>query len=225
MVNMVDRNYGLGRTASILLVDDHPMMRAGLAARIATEPDLRVVGEAGSEAEALEFLREGLPDLAIVDISLRDSSGLDLVRQIRARGSSCRVLVISGFRETIYGERALRAGALGYLNKQETDERLIEAIRTVLKGRRFCSPLLTQRLVSQALNGDQEMRGVERLTDRELEVYRMIAEGYSSGLIAGKLFISTHTVDTHRENIKRKLGLRNAGELTRSAVHWQLENQ
>lgn len=222
---MADLNYGLGRTASILLVDDHPLLRAGLAARLLAEPDLKVVGEAASEAEALELLRNGLPDLAIIDISLRDSSGLDLVRQIRVRGNACKVLVISGFRESIYGERALRAGALGFLNKQETDERLLEAVRTVLKGRRFCSPILTQRLMTQALNGDQELRGVERLTDRELDVYRMIAEGYSSGVIAAKLFISTHTVDTHRENIKRKLGLKSAGELTRSAVHWQLENQ
>lgn len=222
---MVDWNYGIGRTSSILLVDDHPLLRAGLAARLATEPDLKVIGEAASESEALEFLRQGLPDLAIIDISLRDSSGLDLVRQIRARSTACKVLVISGFRESIYGERALRAGALGYLNKQETDDRLLEAVRTVLKGKRFCSPTLTQRLMTQALNGDQDLRGVERLTDRELDVYRMIAEGFSSGVIAAKLFISTHTVDTHRENIKRKLGLRSAGELTRSAVHWQLENQ
>jgi len=222
---MVDWNYGIGRTSSILLVDDHPLLRAGLAARLAAEPDLKVSGEAASESEALEFLRQGLPDLAIIDISLRDSSGLDLVRQIRARSTACKVLVISGFRESIYGERALRAGALGYLNKQETDDRLLEAVRTVLKGKRFCSPTLTQRLMTQALNGDQDLRGVERLTDRELDVYRMIAEGFSSGVIAAKLFISTHTVDTHRENIKRKLGLRSAGELTRSAVHWQLENQ
>ena len=222
---MADWNYGIGRTSSILLVDDHPLLRAGLAARLATEPDLKVIGEAASESEALELLRQGLPDLAIIDISLRDSSGLDLVRQIRARGSACKVLVISGFRESIYGERALRAGALGYLNKQETDDRLLEAVRSVLKGKRFCSSILTQRLMTQALNGDQDLRGVERLTDRELDVYRMIAEGFSSGVIAAKLFISTHTVDTHRENIKRKLGLRSAGELTRSAVHWQLENQ
>lgn len=222
---MVDWNYGIGRTSSILLVDDHPLLRAGLASRLAAEPDLKVIGEAASESEALEFLRQGLPDLAIIDISLRDSSGLDLVRQIRARSAACKVLVISGFRESIYGERALRAGALGYLNKQETDDRLLEAVRSVLKGKRFCSPTLTQRLMTQALNGDQDLRGVERLTDRELDVYRMIAEGFSSGVIAAKLFISTHTVDTHRENIKRKLGLRSAGELTRSAVHWQLENQ
>lgn len=222
---MADLNYGLGRTASILLVDDHPLLRAGLAALLVAESDLKVVGEAASESEALELLRNGLPDLAIIDISLRDSSGLDLVRQIRARGNACKVLVISGFRESIYGERALRAGALGFLNKQETDERLLEAVRTVLKGRRFCSPALTQRLMTEALNGDQELRGVERLTDRELDVYRMIAEGYSSGVIAAKLFISTHTVDTHCENIKRKPGLKIAGELTRSAVHWQLENQ
>ncbi len=222
---MADWNTGIGRTASILLVDDHPLMRAGLAARLAAEADLKVIGEAASEAEALELLRQGLPDLAIIDISLRDSSGLDLVRQIRARSAACKVLVISGFRESIYGERALRAGALGYLNKQETDDRLLEAVRSVLKGKRFCSPMLTQRLMTQALNGDQNLLGVERLTDRELDVYRMIAEGFSSGVIAAKLFISTHTVDTHRENIKRKLGLRSAGELTRSAVHWQLENQ
>jgi len=222
---MADLNYGLGRTASILLVDDHPLLRAGLAALLVAESDLKVVGEAASESEELELLRNGLPDLAIIDISLRDSSGLDLVRQILARGNACKVLVISGFRESIYGERAHRAGALGFLNKQETDERLLEAVRTVLKGRRFCSPALTQRLMTQALNGDQELRGVERLTDRELDVYRMIAEGYSSGVIAAKLFISTHTVDTHRENIKRKPGLKSAGELTRSAVHWQLENQ
>ena len=222
---MVDWNYGIGRTASILLVDDHPLLRAGLAARLAAEPNLKVIGEAASESEALELLRQGLPDLAIIDISLRDSSGLDLVRQIRARSAACKVLVISGFRESIYGERALRAGALGYLNKQETDDRLLEAVRSVLKGKRFCSPTLTQRLLTQALHGDQDLRGVERLTDRELDVYRMIAEGFSSGVIAAKLFISTHTVDTHRENIKRKLGLRSAGELTRSAVHWQLENQ
>ncbi|MFM7056181.1 MAG: response regulator [Planctomycetota bacterium] len=222
---MADWNSGIGRTASVLLVDDHPLMRAGLRARLAAESDLKVIGEAASEAEALELLRQGLPDLAIIDISLRDSSGLDLVRQIRARSSACKVLVISGFRESIYGERALRAGALGYLNKQETDDRLLEAVRTVLKGKRFCTPILTQRLMTQALNGDQDLRGVERLTDRELDVYRMIAEGFSSGVIAAKLFISTHTVDTHRENIKRKLGLRSAGELTRSAVHWQLENQ
>jgi DNA-binding NarL/FixJ family response regulator len=222
---MADWNTGIGRTASILLVDDHPLMRAGLAARLAAEADLKVIGEAASEAEALELLREGLPDLAIIDISLRDSSGLDLVRQIRARSTACKVLVISGFRESIYGERALRAGALGYLNKQETDDRLLDAVRSVLKGKRFCSPMLTQRLMTQALNGDQNLLGVERLTDRELDVYRMIAEGFSSGVIAAKLFISTHTVDTHRENIKRKLGLRSAGELTRSAVHWQLENQ
>ena len=130
---MADWNYGIGRTSSILLVDDHPLMRAGLAARLAAEPDLKVIGEAASESEALELLRQGLPDLAIIDISLRDSSGLDLVRQIRARGSACKVLVISGFRESIYGERALRAGALGYLNKQETDDRLLEAVRSVLE--------------------------------------------------------------------------------------------
>lgn len=222
---MGDWNYGIGRTSSVLLVDDHPLLRAGLAARLAAEPDLKVIGEAASESEALELLRQGLPDLAIIDISLRDSSGLDLVRQIRARSAACKVLVISGFRESIYGERALRAGALGYLNKQETDDRLLDAVHSVLKGKRFCSPTLTQRLMTQALNGDQDLRGVERLTDRELDVYRMIAEGFSSGVIAAKLFISTHTVDTHRENIKRKLGLRSAGELTRSAVHWQLENQ
>ncbi len=213
-----------GGKSSVLIVDDHPLVRAGLAARISMEPDLEVFGQAGSEAEALALLRDELPDLAVVDVSLKESSGLDLVRQIRQRQPAVRVLVISAFRESIYGERSLRAGALGYLNKQESDEKLVDAIHSVLKGRRFVSPSMTQRLVSQALDGAPDVNGVDRLTDRELEVFRMIAEGYSSGTIANKLFISTHTVDTHRENIKRKLGTKNASELTRYAVQWLLEN-
>lgn len=213
-----------GNKATVLIVDDHPLVRAGLASRISLEPDLKIFGQASSEAEALDLIRDEQPDLAVIDVSLKGSNGLDLVRQIHNRFSAVRVLVISAFREAIYGERALRAGALGYLNKQESDDKLVEAIHTVLKGRRFVSHSMTQRLVSQALDGSPELNGVERLTDRELEVFRMIAEGHSSGMIANKLFISTHTVDTHRENIKRKLGTRNASELTRYAVQWLLEN-
>jgi DNA-binding NarL/FixJ family response regulator len=135
------------------------------------------------------------------------------------------MLVVSGFQESLYAERALRAGALGYLNKQESNDRLIEAIRTVLRGDRFVSPEITRRLVAQALaSQDDTKSSVELLSDREMEIFRMIGQGQTSGVIAGKLHISTHTIDTHRENIKRKLGARNAAELTRQAVEWVLAN-
>jgi DNA-binding NarL/FixJ family response regulator len=136
-----------------------------------------------------------------------------------------KMLVISGFQESLYAERACRAGAMGYLNKQESSEKMIEAIRTVLSGERFLSPEISRRLISQALgSSDRTKTPIEQLTDRELEIFRMIGEGLPTGLIASRLFLSTHTIDTHRENIKRKLALSNAAELTRAAVRWLLEN-
>ena len=135
------------------------------------------------------------------------------------------MLVISGFQESLYAERALRAGALGYLNKQESNEYVMEAIRTVLSGRRYVSPAMAQRLLDYALStADETKTPIERLSDRELHIFHLIGEGRTSGAIADQLFISTHTVDSHREHIKRKLGLNNATELSRAAVQWVLEN-
>jgi DNA-binding NarL/FixJ family response regulator len=148
-----------------------------------------------------------------------------LIKQVKSRFPAVKMLVVSGHRESLYAERALRAGALGYLNKQESNDKVLVAIRTVLGGQRYVSPEIMQRLVGQALGtADMTKTPIERLTDRELEIFRMIAEGLASGTIAERLFISPHTIDTHRENIKRKLNVKTAGELTRVAVEWALEN-
>jgi len=209
----------------ILIVDDHPMVREGLATRIALQSDLEVCGEAATEDEALALVNQTNPDLILVDISLKSGHGIELIKQVKSRHPSVKMLVVSGFQESLYAERSLRAGALGYLNKQESNEKVIEAIRTVLRGERFVGPEISRRLINQALGvADGTKTPIEQLTDRELEVFRMIGEGSTSGVIAEQLFLSTHTIDTHRENIKRKLGLSNAAELSRAAVQWLLEN-
>ena len=135
------------------------------------------------------------------------------------------MLVISGFQESLYAERAFRAGAMGYLNKQESNEKLIKAIRTVLDGKRFLSPEISLRLIEQALGAsDANKTPIGSLTDRELQIFRMIGEGLATSVSANRLFLSTHTIDTHRENIKRKLTIKTAAELSRAAVQWILEN-
>lgn len=211
--------------AKILIVDDHPLVREGLALRISLHSDLEVCGEADTEDTALALAKETAPDLVLVDISLKSGHGIELIKRIRALDPAIRMLVVSGFQESLYAERAFRAGALGYLNKQESNEKMIEAIRTVLAGERFLSPEISRRLVEQALGAsDVTKTPIERLTDRELEIFRMIGEGLTTSAIAERLFLSTHTIDTHRENIKRKLAVSNAAELSRTAVQWLLEN-
>ena len=209
----------------ILIVDDHPLVREGLAMRISLHSDLEVCGEAETEDEALALVKQTGPDLVLVDISLKSGHGIELIKRIRALDPAVKMLVVSGFQESLYAERAFRAGALGYLNKQESNEKVIEAIRTVLAGERFLSPEISRRLINQALGAsDVTKTPIERLTDRELEIFRMIGEGLTSSAIANRLFLSTHTIDTHRENIKRKLAVSTAAELSRAAVQWLLES-
>ena len=209
----------------ILIVDDHPSVREGLALRISLHSDLEVCGEADSEDQALELVKLTGPDLVLVDISLKSGHGIELLKRIRSLDPAIKMLVISGFQESLYAERAFRAGALGYLNKQESNEKMIEAIRTVLAGKRFLSPEISRRLINQALGAsDKTKTPIEQLTDRELEIFRMIGEGIKTSEIADRLFLSTHTIDTHRENIKRKLAVSTAAELSRAAVQWLLEN-
>jgi len=211
--------------AKILIVDDHPLVREGLAMRISLHPDLKVCGEAESENDAIALVTTLVPDLVLIDISLKSGHGLDLIKRIRSLNPAVKMLVISGFQESLYAERACRAGALGYLNKQQSNEKMIEAIRTVLSGKRFLSPEISQRLIDQALAGSGTNKApIERLTDRELEIFRMIGDGLTTSVIASQLFLSTHTIDTHRENIKRKLAISSAAELSRTAVQWVLEN-
>ncbi len=209
----------------ILIVDDHPMVREGLAMRIELQTDLKVCGEASTQEEALSLIKENQPDLILVDIFLASGNGLELIKQVKSRYPSIKMLVISAFQDSLYAERALRAGALGYLNKQQSSGRVIEAIRTVLLGETFVDQEIGRRLINQALSGAVISNSpLEQLTDRELEVFRLIGEGKTSGAIAEQLFLSVHTVDRHRENIKRKLGLSNANELTCAAAQWLLES-
>ena len=209
----------------ILIVDDHPLVREGLALRISLHSDLEVCGEADSEEQAMELVRQMQPDLVLVDISLKSGHGLELIKRIHSLAPTVKVLVISGFEESLYAERAFRAGALGYLNKQESNERMIEAIRAVLAGHRFVTPAMSRRLVEQVLGTSVNHRTpIEQLTNRELEIFHMIGQGIKTSDIAERLFLSTHTIDTHRENIKRKLTISSAAELTRAAVQWVLEH-
>ena len=209
----------------ILIVDDHPMVREGIAMRISSHCDLEVCGEAATECEALQLVGETSPDLVIVDISLKSGHGISLIKQVKARHPRVKVLVFSGFQESLYAERALRAGAMGYLNKQEANDKVIEAIRTVLKGERYVSSNITGRLAAQALDTQEEDKDpLARLTNRELEIFRMIGGGQTSGAIAETLHLSRHTIDTHRENLKRKLGAKDSGKLSCQAVQWVLEN-
>lgn len=211
--------------ARIMIVDDHPIVREGLTLRISAQPDLTICGEAATEEEAVARVAELHPDLLIVDISLECGNGLDVIKRVKASHPSVKMLVLSGYKESVYGERALRAGAMGYVNKQESNGKLMDAIRTILDGKRYVSADFAQRLISQSLGEAVDGKApMELLTDRELEVFRMIGEGLRSSSIADRLFISTHTIDTHRENIKRKLHLKTAGELTSAAVQWLLEN-
>ena len=219
-------SYSAESPASILIVDDHPMMREGLALQISAQADMVVCGQAEDVRGALQLVEAGSPDLTLVDMSLKDSSGIDLITDIASRFPAVKTLALSAYEESLYAERALRAGAMGYLTKQLTQEKIFDAIRTVLSGKRYLSPEMTERLVGQAINSKTAVHGspVESLTNRELEVFQLIGDGHSTGAIAGRLHLSVHTIESHRDKIKTRLGLKNGTELQRAAIKWVLEN-
>lgn len=210
----------------IFVVDDHPLMRDGMALLISAEADLQICGSAGSIQEALTQVATTRPDLMVVDLSLKDGLGLDLIKTVKERHPQVRVLVVSAYEENLYAERALRNGAAGYVNKQECESTLLNAIRTVLAGRRYVSEEILQRLLNQAIDGAESDTGdpVERLTNRELEIFRLIGQGVTPAVIAKQLHISPHTIDSHREKIRHKLGLENGRELMQRAMRWVLEH-
>jgi DNA-binding NarL/FixJ family response regulator len=216
-------SQGSSPRARILIIDDHPLLREGLAARISAQEDLEVCGEAASAAEALSLIRSMRPALVLIDLMLRGSSGLDLIKKIRARGREPKILVLSAYDEGLFAERSLRAGAEGYLNKQELQASVVEAIRTILRGERFVSPALTQRDLDRAPRRSVAL-GPSLLTDRELQVFECIGRGKSTREIAVELHLSTHTIESYREKIRLKLELQNATELRQRAVLWVLEH-
>lgn len=212
------------RVRRIVVVDDHPMMRVGLRQYLAQEPDVEVCGEAADAAEALSLLERVSPDLLILDISLEGRSGLDLLKDLRVRFPELPVLVHSMHDQSIYAERALRAGARGYLTKQETGDKLLSAVRQVLRGEIFLSESLRApgkrvRHQRNGTNGSSTL--ISTLTEREFEVFRLIGRGLHNQEIAKHLHISLKTVEAHRDHIKRKLHLASSTALNLLAVRWE----
>lgn len=205
----------------VFLVDDHPIVRRGFQLMLSMEPDLMVCGEADSGPAALEKIMALKPDVAIVDLSLKASSGLELVKQLRAQGLKLKLLVFTMRDEGIYAERALRAGADGYITKEEGTEKAIQAIRVLMQGKRYLSHRVAERMMDTlAGNTSAGESAVQSLSDRDLEVLELIANGLGSREIAEKLHLSVKTIESHREHTKTKLGLSRATELVSFAFNW-----
>lgn len=206
----------------IFLVDDHPVMRRGYEFLIKREPDIEVCGEAGSAHEAIDRLASACPDLAIVDISLDGMSGLELIKQLKTLHPKLGILVVSMHDESLYAERALHAGAMGYVMKSEADQFVVAAIRSVLNGRVYLSPAMSHQVLMRFASRPQDMgqSSVGGLSDRELEIFELIGRGYTTAKIARMLVISSKTVETYRQRIKTKLGIDSAIDLVRRAANW-----
>ncbi|HOP85778.1 MAG TPA: response regulator transcription factor [Syntrophorhabdaceae bacterium] len=206
----------------ILIVDDHPIVRKGLSQLINQEEDLIVAGEAEDAQSALDFLKKIKPDLAIIDISLKGIDGIELIKKIKERYQDIPMLVVSMHDESLFAERALRAGAKGYIMKQEAIEKMMEAIRKVIRGEFYISENVSANIVKKFIDGKQVEKNspLEILSDRELEVFHLIGEGYKTRQIADMLHVSVKTVESYRSNIKEKLNLKNATELIKHAIHW-----
>ncbi len=210
---------------NVLLVEDHPMFRERLASVISKRGDMSVCGEADNVQDALRFAETLRPHIAIVDITLRGSNGLDFLKDLKARGIDLPVLVLSMHDEAIYAERVLRAGARGYITKYEASSEVMAAIEQVLNGEVYLSRQMTSRMLGRfAIGRKGDARDVSALTDRELEVFQRLGRGEPPRDIASALHVGITTVDTYRARIKEKLGLKNGNELQRRAMEWALEN-
>ena len=206
----------------ILIVDDHPMMRQGLAQLIGAEPDLAICGEAENAERALDSIGDLKPDLVLADISLPGKNGLELIKDFHAMQPGLPVLVISMHDESLYAERVLRAGGRGYIMKQEGGKKLMLAIRQVLEGKIYVSEKMSAEILEMfsGRRAGTESSPVEKLTDREFEVFQLIGQGKGTRESAEKLHLSIKTVEVHRANIKAKLKLKSASEMIRFAVRW-----
>jgi DNA-binding NarL/FixJ family response regulator len=213
----------------VLIVDDHPAVREALAIRIAQAADMEVCGEAVDVVDALSLVDAQKPDLAVIDISLATGDGLDLIKRIKSRNTKVRMLVWSMHSEALYAERALRAGAQGYITKTHATSDIVDAIRRVLEGKVYLSPVMTERLLESHVGvpwqSSASGSAIETLSDRELAVFDLIGQGVKTAEIAMRLHLSTKTVETYRERIRKKLNLRNGAELSQCAARWVLETR
>ena len=214
-----------GRPCRVIIVDDHPIVRRGLGQLIERENDIELVAEAASPDAALDLVEEHKPDVVVADLAFEGLDGIELIKDLKARYPQVAVLVLSMHDESFYAQRVLKAGAMGYLMKQEGVEQVITGIRSVHQGRVYLSNRMSQLLLSRMTGGPSRTPGfgVESLTDRELEVLRLIGQGRSTRQIAEQLHLSIKTIETHRENIKQKLQLENASQLVQYAVRFALE--
>jgi len=220
------RSSAVTSKQKVFLIDDHPIVRQGLALFIDREPDLMVCGEADGANSALQAIRESVPDFVVLDISLDGPDGLELLKTLRATYPNLPVLILSMHDESAYAERALRAGANGYIMKQEATEKVLTAIRQILRGDVYLSERLTKRMLQQFVHGAVSPRDpLANLSDRELEVYRLIGAGHGTRQIADELHVSTKTVETYQAHIKEKLSLRNARELVQHAIESSLNEK
>jgi len=206
----------------IFIVDDHPIVREGLTLMMNRQPDLMVCGEAEEAAGALQAISSIHPDFLIIDISLNGPDGLDLLKSIRVRFPTLPVLILSMHDETIYAERALRAGAQGYIMKQEATEKVLVAVRQILEGKVYVSDRIANRMLQQYVSGSNSEKDspIAILSDRELEVFRLIGEGHSTRKIAEELHLSVKTVESYQAHIKDKLSLKSGRELVQRAIQW-----
>ena len=222
MAGEKQQNTGARRKRKVLIVDDHPIFRQGLADLVNQEKDLVVCGHADNAALAMQAATKLKPDMAIVDISLKETSGIELVKDMKAQYPDMPILIVSVHDESLYAERALRAGATGYVTKQEATAEVVKAIRKVLDGQVYVSAAVAERMVRRLVTGTAA-RGAsppECLSGRELEVFRLIGRGYGTRQIAENLKLSAKTIETYRANIKEKLSLENALELVKYAIQW-----
>jgi DNA-binding NarL/FixJ family response regulator len=216
------------RATNVLIVDDHPAVREALAIRIAREADLKVCGEAADLAEAVRLAVATNPDVAVIDLALKSGSGIDLIKRLREKHERLLMIVWSMYSEDLYAERALRAGARGYINKEQATGKIIEAIRQVLNGKVYLSAAMTEKLVKRhvgASGRDPNNTPITTLSDRELEVFRLIGQGVKTSDIAARLHLSLKTVETYRDRIRQKLNFRDGTEMACYATQWLLEER
>lgn len=204
----------------IVIVEDHPMFRERLAELINREPDLEVCGEADNIRDGFDLITRGGAQVAIVDITLQGSSGLELLKNLKAAGTALPILILSMHDESLYAERVLRAGARGYITKSEASAKIMTALRQVLAGEIYLSPKIATKILGQIAGGAEAAVGLDRLTDRELEVFNLIGRGQTTREISGALSLGVATVETYRARIKEKLQLENGARLQQEALRW-----
>lgn len=210
---------------SVLIVEDHPILREGLVQLLNHDPALKVIGQAENARDGFTAIEKLKPDIVLLDISLKESSGFELLKNAKARYPNLLILILSMHEEELYAERALRAGASGYVMKQEASDQVLNAVKKVLSGEIFLSPRMSSKFMHQLIGGKANVVGslMDRLSDRELEIFGLIGEGRGTREIAKQLNLSVKTVESHRAHIKEKLAIRNATELVHRAIQMRQE--